>query len=171
MWLARVRASHYHIRKIWMFDRMFEQFDSPRAQALARQRKRARGLHTCTLGSPNICVYKIPLNKIHYKIHFNNSPSCIFCFYIVHLSKLVPRLHCLHAAVFVTCDVLIHRTSQRRPHVNKNVFYNVFYSAEFYKHRYLGYLGLHLFTISSRNIILLSITVKRRTVSSRNIAF
>ena len=57
------------------------------------------------LGSPNICVYKIPLNKIHYKIHFNNSPSCIFCFYIVHLSKLVPRLHCLHAAVFVTCDV------------------------------------------------------------------
>ncbi len=59
------------------------------------------------LGSPNICVYKIPLNKIHYKIHFNNSSSCIFCFYIVHLSKLVPRLHCLHAAVFVTCDVFI----------------------------------------------------------------
>ena len=48
LWLARVRASHYHIRKIWMFDRMFEQFDSPRAQALARQRKRARGLHSCT---------------------------------------------------------------------------------------------------------------------------
>ncbi len=46
LWLAR--TSHYHIRKIWMFDRMFEQFGSPRAQALARQRKRARGLHTCT---------------------------------------------------------------------------------------------------------------------------
>ena len=57
-----------------------------------------------TLGRPNICVYKIPLNKIHYKTHFNNCSSCIFCFYIVHLSKLVPRLHCLHAAVFVTCD-------------------------------------------------------------------
>ncbi len=25
----------------------------------------------------------------------------------MHLSKLVPRLHCLHAAVFVTCDVFI----------------------------------------------------------------
>ncbi len=57
------------------------------------------------LGSLNICVCKIPLNKIHYKIHFNNSSPCIFCFYIVHLSKLVPRLHCLHAAIFVTCDV------------------------------------------------------------------
>ena len=66
------------------------------------------------IGSPTICVYKFPLNKIHYKIHFNNISPCIFCFSLVHLSKLVPRLHCtcLHACGY------IHRTSQRWTHVN-----------------------------------------------------
>ena len=57
--------------------------------------------HSIVLGSPNICVYKIPLNKIHYKIHFNNSSSCIFCFYIVHLSKWAKLLkNCAYFCFF-----------------------------------------------------------------------